>query len=283
MFSIIIPTLNNIHYLKICLESLKKNSMLENEIIIHVNEGSDGSMEYIKKNNYIHTYSKQKLGLCSSVNKAAKLSSNNYILYAHDDMYFLPKWDFILKAELDKLNDNLFYLSGTMIDPLNGHIKYDCGNDYKNFDEEKLLNNYKKYNFYDHQGSHWAPHLIHKTLWEKIGGFSEEFDPGIGSDPDLNMKLWKAGVRLFKGINDFKVYHFGSISTRKKNNLILNRGGKTFLKKWGITVGFFKKHYLKSGQRFHSVLKEPNKNLAYYCDLFLCKLKLIAIHFQNNK
>ena len=49
MFSIIIPTLNNIHYLKICLESLKKNSMLENEIIIHVNEGSDGSMEYIKK------------------------------------------------------------------------------------------------------------------------------------------------------------------------------------------------------------------------------------------
>ena len=240
-------------------------------------------MEYIKKNNYIHTYSKQKLGLCSSVNKAAKLSSNNYILYAHDDMYFLPKWDFILKAELDKLNDNLFYLSGTMIDPLSGHIKYNCGNDYQNFDEEKLLNNYKRYNFYDHQGSHLAPHLIHKTLWEKIGGFSEEFDPGIGSDPDLNMKLWKAGVRLFKGINDFKVYHFGSISTRKKNNLILNRGGKTFLKKWGITVGFFKKHYLKSGQRFHSVLKEPNKNLAYYCDLFLCKLKVFALYFQNTK
>ena len=54
-------------------------------------------------------------------------------------------------------------------------------------------NNYQKLPFYNLQGSHWAPHIIHKELWEKIGGFSEEFDPGFGSDPDLNMKLmeWK--------------------------------------------------------------------------------------------
>ena len=33
-------------------------------------------------------------------------------------------------------------------------------------------------------------HLIHRDLWNKVGGFSEEFYPGTGSDPDLNMKLW---------------------------------------------------------------------------------------------
>ena len=31
-----------------------------------------------------------------------------------------------------------------------------------------------------------------------MGGFSEEFFPGTGSDPDLNIKLWNAGVRIFK-------------------------------------------------------------------------------------
>ena len=67
-------------------------------------------------------------------------------------------------------------------------------------------------------------------MWDKVGGFSEEFNPGIGSDPDFNMKLWKEGVRIFKGLNDFKVYHFGSLTTRKKKNLIQNRGDKTFLK-----------------------------------------------------
>ena len=41
--------------------------------------------------------------------------------------------------------------------------------------------------------------------------------------------------------NDFKVYHFGSLTTRKKKNFIQNRGDKTFLKIWGITIKFFKK------------------------------------------
>ena len=40
-------------------------------------------------------------------------------------------------------------------------------------------------------------HVIHKDLWKSVGGFSEEFYPGTGSDPDLNMKLWKKGVKRF--------------------------------------------------------------------------------------
>ena len=281
MFSIIIPTFNNFHYLKICLESLKKNSCLQNEIIIHVNEGGDQSLEYIKNNNYIHTYSEEKLGVCSSVNIATKLSAKNYIIFAHDDMYFLPYWDDILKGEIDKLNNNLFYLSGTLIEQFGGHIPYNCGDDYQNFNEDKLLQNYQNINFYDHQGTHWAPHVIHKTLWNKIGGLSEEFDPGFGSDPDLNMKLWKEGVRLFKGVNAFKVYHFGSITLRKKKDFIANKGSRTFLKKWGITVNFFKKYYLKTGQQFKGPLQEPSKNIFYYFDLLVCKLKLIMLFFQK--
>ncbi len=73
---------------------------------------------------------------------------------------------------------------------------------------------------YDFQGTTWAPHLIHKDVWNKVGGFSEEFFPGTGSDPDLNLKLWNLGIRIFKGINNFKVYHFGSsgYDGRMKNN-----------------------------------------------------------------
>ena len=56
-----------------------------------------------------------------------------------------------------------------------------------------------------------TPHLIHKDLWNEVGGFSEEFSPGLGSDPDFNMKLWKSGVRIFKCLNKSRVYHFGSI------------------------------------------------------------------------
>ena len=94
MFSIIIPTYNNLEYLKITLKSILKNSKYKHEIIIHINEGSDGSLEYVKYNNISYTYSKKNLGLCSSVNLAAKEATTNYILYSHDDMYFCPNWDF---------------------------------------------------------------------------------------------------------------------------------------------------------------------------------------------
>ena len=275
MISIVIPTYNNLDYLKLCLKSLKKNSSFDHEIIIHINDGSDGTLDFIKANNYKYTSSDDNIGLCSSINKAAKLVTNKYILYSHDDMYFCPDWDKVLSREVKSFDHDNFYLSGTMIEPNSGHIIHDFGSNLDTFREDVLLSKYKNLNFYDHQGTHFAPHLVSKKMWDKVGGFSEEFNPGIGSDPDFNMKLWREGVRIFKGLNDFKVYHFGSLTTRKKKNFIQNRGDKTFLKKWGITTKFFKKHYLKSKTKYDGPLHEPDVTLGYILGLMSCKIQSI--------
>jgi GT2 family glycosyltransferase len=290
MFSIIIPTFNNLIYLKNCIESIKKNSTYTHEIIPHVNEGNDGTIEYLKKINIDYTYTDYNSGICTGMNMAAKKAKTNYILYAHDDFYFCPKWDLVLKNEVDKIAHNRFYLSGTMVN--NGQIELNCGNDLDTFDEKKLLEKIDDYNYYDFQGSTWAPHLIHKDTWNKVGGFSEEFFPGTGSDPDLNMKLWKQGVRIFKGINDFKVYHFGSIVTRKyKNHPTIktesgSRGAKIFLLKWGITINFFKKFILYSDTKYLGELTKPRKNINYLFQLILCKLNFLYLKYiynMNNK
>ena len=272
-FSIIIPTLNNLDYLKILISSIKKNSINEHEVIVHVNENSDNTTDFLKRNKILYTYSKKNIGLCRSVNKAAKQATTNYILYCHDDMYLLPDWDIVLKSEIEKLNSKYFYLSGTMIQKTGADLILDSGSDFKNFDEQYLLKNYKNINMHDHQGSHWAPHLIHRDIWNSVGGFSEEFDPGDGSDSDLNMKLWNSGVRIFKGLNNFKVYHFGSISMRKKKNIKKNNGTKTFLKKWGITPKFFFKFYLKTGSVYNGPLNEPSKPLSYFFGIMICKIR----------
>ena len=278
MFSIIIPSYNNSNYLKLCIESIKKTANLNNQIIVHVNEDYNGeTRSYLKKQNIKYTFSNKNIGLCSSINLAVKSSSNKYILYSHDDMYFCPGWEEALIEEINKIKHNFFYVSGSMIEPDSGHIIFDCGNSLDSFDEKKLLDNYKNKNINDHQGSHFAPHCVHIDIWNKVGGFSEEFNPGIGSDPDFNMKLWKVGVRIFKGLNSFKVYHFGSLTTRKNKNIIKNKGDETFLKKWGITTKFFKKYYLKSKTKYYGPLKNPNKNISYYFDLFKCKIKIFYL------
>ena len=273
MLSIIIPTFNNYNYLKLCLKSIKQNSKVNHEIIVHINDGSDGTLKFIKKNHFKYTYTKTNVGLCSSVNKAAELTTGKYILYSHDDMYFCPDWDKVLLNEIKNYDDDNFYLSGTMIEPYSGHITYNFGVDINTFNEDELLSKYKDINFYDHQGSHFAPHLVSKRMWNVVGGFSEEFNPGIASDPDFNMKLWRKGVRIFKGLNDFKVYHFSSTTTRKKKNFIQNRGDKTFLKKWGITTKFFKKHYLRSNNKYDGPLKEPKVTIRYILGLLSCKIQ----------
>jgi glycosyltransferase involved in cell wall biosynthesis len=286
MFSILIPTFNNINYLKFCIKSIKKNSKFDNQIICHVNIGDDGTIEFLEKEKIKYSHTTYNSGICEGINKAAKLAKNDYFLYAHDDFYFCPEWDLILSNEINKIGHNNFYLSGTMMNQ--GQIKFSCGNTPDEFDEIKFFNEYKDHNYFDFQGSTWAPSVVHRDIWHNVGGLSEEFFPGNGSDPDFNMKLWNMGIRIFKGINNFKVYHFGSIVLRKKISQISNKkygsiGAKIFLIKWGITIKFFKNFYLRSNTEYKSMLSDPDKDFFYYINLLKCKINYLYIKFVYNK
>ena len=280
--SIIVPTFNNLTYLKCLIESIKENSIYNHELVIHINEGSDGTLNYIKENNIKFTHSHENIGLCKAVNNAVKKSSNKLILYAHDDMYFCKKWDLYLEKELKNYNDKLFYISGTNVSYKDALINFDCGTSPRDFDKEKFNKFCENGKTDDLQGSHWAPHIIHKDLWNRVGGFSPEFYPGDGSDPDFCCKLWFENVRIFKILSKFKVYHFGSITTRK-SNLKINNGTKIFLLKWGFNPKFFRKHYLKVNETnvYNGPLKQPSKSFSYYKDLLINKLKLVYLKKFN--
>ena len=95
------------------------------------------------------------------------------------------------------------------------------------------------------------------------------------------MKLWNLGVRIFKGINNFKVYHFRSVTFGKNKSILRNKGSRLFLKKWGITIKFFKKYYLRSMETFSGPLTNPDKNFFYYLDFAICRIKYFFLHFQR--
>jgi len=102
------------------------------------------------------------------------------------------------------------------------------------------------------------------------------------------MKLWNEGVRIFKGLSKCKVYHFGSVVTRKyKNHPTIrtesgSKGAKIFLLKWGITISFFKKFILNSDIEYLHELKPPKRSLNYLYHLFLCKLNYLYVKFIYN-
>ncbi|TQV62035.1 MAG: glycosyltransferase [Halothiobacillaceae bacterium] len=67
MFSIIIPTWNNIACLKLCIDGIKNNSCFDHEIIVHVNEGNDGTLEWLNKAGIKYTHSTGNIGICLAV------------------------------------------------------------------------------------------------------------------------------------------------------------------------------------------------------------------------
>ena len=94
---------------------------------------------------------------------AADISTKDYILYSHDDMFFLPNWDNFLIDEINEIKHNKFYLSMTQISYTKGikgnlqHIHYDCGDTLDNFNKEnfwKILINLILETFRAHIGLH---------------------------------------------------------------------------------------------------------------------------------
>lgn len=294
MFSVLIPTYNNLKYLKICLDSIKKNSKFKHQIIIHVNHGNDGTLEYLDKNSIEYTYTVNNIGMPKALNLASKNAKFKYILISHDDFYYCPGWDIEFEKEINFINHNKFYLSSTMVGA--GQVSFNAGETHESFDEKKLIENLENIKTFNFQGTTKCPGLVHVDIWKNLGGWSEEFSPTGGDDTDFAMKLWKNDVRIFKGLGKSLAYHFGSITTRKKDKSLFtylgSRGNKIFLKKWGLSINFFEKFYLKSGldknkklifNKYDGPLKNPNKNFIFYVELIKVKIMLLYLTLTNFK
>lgn len=251
-FCLLIPTWNNLAFLQLCIRSIRQNTQQNVQIIVIINEGSDGTLAWVAQQNdidYIHA--PQNIGICYGLNIARSLIKSDYVMYVNDDMYLLPNWDTAISEEIKSIGHQQFMLSCTMIEPTNTNnpcvVVRNYGQNIAEFDEITLLNEYNTLYRNDWNGSTWPPNIVHLDLWDKVGGLSIEYSPGMYSDPDFSRKLYEAGVRYFKGKGNSLVYHFGTKTTKRIKK---NKGKKTFLLKWGITARTFMQQYLAIGKAF---------------------------------
>jgi glycosyltransferase involved in cell wall biosynthesis len=257
-FSILIPTWNNIDFLKCCVDSIRKNSVVQHQILVYVNEGNDGSAEWCEQQNIKFIHSSTNVGVCKALNSLFEIATTDIICYVNDDMYLCPNWDESLIQEIEQIGHEKFYLSSTMIEPEDTGNKcvlapFPFGKTPLEFKESELLDALSSMQKADWSGSTWPPSLMHRNMWIAIGGYGEEFSPGLYSDPDVSMKLWQQGVRIFKGLGESRAYHFMSKSTGRVK---MNDGKKTFLKKWGVSSSWFVKEVLQQGQTYNRPLPE---------------------------
>lgn len=275
-FSILIPSWNNLGYLKLCVESIRKNSTYPQQIILHINEGKDGTLEWVKQQSDIdYSYSTKNIGICYALNHCRKMVSTEYVMYMNDDMYVCPGWDKALLEEIKAVGHNYFFISATCIEPDSGNncmISKNYGTDLSSFREKELLAEFDSLPMHDWQGATWPPNIVHRDIWDIVGGYSVEFSPGMYSDPDFSMKLWSIGVRYFKGASKSRAYHFGSKSVSRIKK---NPGYYRFISKWGITTSTLTGEYIKTGMKFQGVLPEVELSSSVKFKNFLKRMKAL--------
>lgn len=250
-YAVLIPTWNNLPFLELCLGSLRRHSALPHEVVLHVNEGSDGTREWVRRQGIAHTWSERNAGVCWGINAAAALSTAPLLVYLNDDMYCCPGWDAPLLAAAEAAGPDRCFLSATAIEAGTRNRACYGGRDFgrtpDTFREAELLAALPGLTRPDWSGASHPPNLVSRRLWDLVGGYSVEYSPGHSSDYDFSMKLWRAGVRDFRGIAASKVYHFGKVSTRRLRS---GEGRGTFARKWLVPASWYYRSALRIGQDY---------------------------------
>lgn len=252
--SIIVPSWNNLQMLRLCVRSVRQHSELDFQLVVHANEATDGTLQWLRDEGIDFTYSEQNLGICRSLNAAFEKTRADYLVYLNDDMYVLPSWDRQLYDRTQVHADREpCYVSGTMVQnvPISPvAVAADYGNSPRLFDEQRLLRDYRsgQLSCRDWNGATWPPSCIHRKWWQLAGGYSEEFPFGFYSDIDFSMKLWQVGCRRFYGLGGSLAYHFGETTTSKvrgSRSRNVQAARIRFLRKWGVLPSTFNRYFLR--------------------------------------
>ena len=257
-FTIVIPTWNNLPYLRLCVDAIRRHSDRPHQIVLHVNDGSDGTLDWARAERLAFTRTPENTGICWGVNAARTLARTPFLLYMNDAMAVCPGWDAALRRAIAAAPAGRWCLSATMIEPYPTRSRpvvapHDFGRSPDTFDEPRLHAALPSLAKPDWQGSTRPPVLVPVALWDLVGGYSVELSPGLYTDPDFTMKLWQAGIRHFRGVGDSLVYHFVS---KTLSRLKPNDGRRQFLRKWGVSASVFQREVLHLGEPWTAPLPD---------------------------
>ena len=246
VISFIIPSRNNLKYLKQAYESIRKNSSVEHEICIADDFSDDGTMEQVlvwmkrDKNIKFHrNHGPTRLGHTILYDTLINdYATHDVVMIFHADMYLCPKSDEAIYKHLEPGK----VVSLTRIEPPlhpDGPEKVleDFGIEPEEFDEEALLKKVTTlqlmhgtdYNFAKFTEGIFAPWAIYKEDFQSIGGHDPLYAPQSKEDSDIFNRFVLAGYELIQTWEGF-VYHMTCRGSRFKDGALRNPAGQVFMK-----------------------------------------------------
>jgi GT2 family glycosyltransferase len=263
MITFCISTYNNLEYLKIAVDSVRRNSYYKNSpFIIHAENCTDGTDEWLKENyeryglNCYLDKNEIPLGIGGGMNFCASKVQTEYIMFLHSDFYVTPNWDKALMDTYNKYPNEKLWVNSHRVEPQMfpdsqsrpGTVvvaKETFGayhNDFKSILFDKYAELFTSENDFEIPKGEGVSGLIKKEHWDEIGGNDPLFAPASWDDMDLFLRMLQKGFRFILPTTSL-IWHFGA---RGSHRLEENNGktserqmraeynnSQKWLSKWG--------------------------------------------------
>lgn len=221
MVSIVIPNYNGECFLKDCLESLRRQTYEDMEVIMVDNASTDGSIELARglypgiKVVELHS----NTGFAYAVNRGIEAAQGEYVLLLNNDTIVFP--NFVKNQyKMIKGKPDVFSCSALMIQNGNHELVDDAGDELAALgwgfapDRDKPVSGC----MVPHEvfSSCAGAAIYRKSVFDEIGLFDESFFAYL-EDMDIGYRARLAGYRNL--YNPYaKVYHLGSASSGSRHN-----------------------------------------------------------------
>ena len=240
LVSIVIPVYNQFAYTYLCVKSVYEHSGdVSYEILIADDCSTDLTKQIDGIIHGLHTiHNSQNLRFLRNCNHAAKSARGKYILFLNNDTQVQEGW---LKplVELIESREDIGMVGSKLVYP-DGKLQEAGGivwRDASAWNYGRLSDpDFPEYNYVkevDYISG--AAIMIKRQLWEKIGGFDEQFAPAYCEDSDLAFEVRRNGYKVLYQPKSV-VVHFEGISngtdtaSGQKTYQTINQ--KKFYEKW---------------------------------------------------
>jgi GT2 family glycosyltransferase len=213
MVSIVIPTHENLHLTKLCLEGIFRNTSWPNyEIIVVDNASRDETPAYVRDlasrlSSLRHILNRENEGFARAINQGLAAAAGDYLVLLNNDTIVTRGWLGTMIRHLEQDPD--VGMVGPVTNLAGNEARINV--DYTSIDQmEAFAEQYTR----AHAGRSremstlgFFCAVIPRRVLSKVGLLDERFGIGMFEDDDLSRRVRQAGYRLLC-VDDAFVHHF---------------------------------------------------------------------------